>query len=103
MKRNVLSASEMEFLIGSDINNAMDAFQESDRSDFSNGRRLACYEVLDTIKNELLIREIDVSRFGLDTLEAISAYRNVMTCEIEDKLRKYRIYPDRIGFSERFM
>ncbi len=37
------------------------------------------------------------------TLEAISVYRSVMTCEIEDKLRKYRIYPDRVNFSERFM
>ena len=36
-------------------------------------------------------------------LEAISAYRNVITYAIEEKLRKYRIYPDRVGFWERFM
>lgn len=36
-------------------------------------------------------------------LEAISAYRSVITYDIEEKLRKYRIYPDRVGFWERFM
>ncbi|MEE0873202.1 MAG: transposase [Ruminococcus sp.] len=66
MTNGVLSESELEFIISKVLKNAMGAFREDDRSDFSNGRRLAYYEVLDTIKNELIIREIDVSRFGLD-------------------------------------
>lgn len=66
MTNGVLSESELEFIVSRVLKNAMDAFREYDRSDFSNGRRLAYYELLDTIKNELIIREIDVSRFGLD-------------------------------------
>ena len=37
-----------------------------DRSEFTMGRRLAYYEILDTIKNELIAHEQDLGEFGLD-------------------------------------
>ena len=38
----------------------------TDNSDFENGRRLAYYEMLDTIKNELILRDVDISKYGLN-------------------------------------
>ena len=48
------------------LSNANKAFQENDNSDFENGRRLAYYEMLDTIKNELILRDVDISKYGLN-------------------------------------
>lgn len=61
-----LTENELEFIINRALSNAKEAFESEDSSEFASGRRLAYYELLDTIKNELGIREIDVSRFGLD-------------------------------------
>ena len=65
---NSLTESELEFIISRVIKNAEDAVEESknDNSAFLDGKKLAYYEVLDTIRNELVIREIDLKRFGLD-------------------------------------
>ena len=48
------------------LSNANKAFHENDDSDFENGRRLAYYEMLDTIKNELILRDVDISKYGLN-------------------------------------
>ena len=65
---NSLTESELEFIISRVIKNAEDAVEESknDNSAFLDGKKLAYYEILDTIRNELVIREIDLKRFGLD-------------------------------------
>lgn len=63
-----MTESELEFIISRVIKNAEDAVEESknDNSAFLDGKKLAYYEILDTIRNELVIREIDLKRFGLD-------------------------------------
>lgn len=65
---NSLTESELEFIISRVIKNAEDAVEESknDSSAFLDGKKLAYYEILDTIRNELVVREIDLKRFGLD-------------------------------------
>lgn len=69
---NKLSVSELEFIVSRVLNNANEALSSKDNSDFAQGKRLAYYEILDTIKNELEVREIDTKDFGLDiTLETL--------------------------------
>ena len=69
---NKLSVSELEFIVSRVLNNANEALSSKDDSDFAQGKRLAYYEILDTIKNELEVREIDTKDFGLDiTLETL--------------------------------
>lgn len=63
---NQLTTAELEFIISRVIQNADEASKESDDSEFIEGKKLAYYEILDTIKNELEVREIDVKPFGLD-------------------------------------
>lgn len=63
---NKLTEAELEFIISRVLNNAKDAAENMDRLQFNDGKKLAYYEILDTIKNELLVRDIDVKRFGLD-------------------------------------
>lgn len=60
-----LTSSELEFIISRVLGNAEDASKE-EKSDFTDGKKLAYYEILDTIKNELEVREVDISHFGLD-------------------------------------
>lgn len=56
----------IKFIIARVIDNANDALLESRGDEFYDGKRLAYYEVLDTIKNELEIDEQDLKEFGLD-------------------------------------
>ncbi|MCB6617293.1 transposase [Ruminococcus sp. 210702-SL.1.03] len=65
---NKLTESELEFIISRVLDNAKDAAQSTEESQFNEGKKLAYYEILDTIKNELTVRDIDVKRFGLDTV-----------------------------------
>ncbi len=61
-----LSTGELEFIIKRVLQNAIDAAEEDDNTDFSHGRRLAYYEILDTIKNEFIVRDVDLEPLGLD-------------------------------------
>lgn len=61
-----LTNSELEFIVERVLSNAKEAFDDKDNSDFTNGKKLAYYEILDTIKNELINRDIDISAFRLD-------------------------------------
>ncbi|MCI6408391.1 MAG: transposase [Lachnospiraceae bacterium] len=61
-----LSISELEFIIKRVLQNANEAVEEDDKSDFSYGKRLAYYEILDTIKNECIARDVDLNSLGLD-------------------------------------
>ena len=59
----------MKYILSRVIDNANDAVDESKENpndDFYKGKKLAYYEVLDTIKNELRARSMDLKEFGLD-------------------------------------
>ena len=66
MMNNQLTTAELEYIISRVLRNANDAISNVDKSDFSNGRKMAYYEILDTIKNELIARNIDIKSLGLD-------------------------------------
>ena len=63
-----LTADAMKFIIKRVIQNALDTAEEAkeNNDDFNKGRKLAYYEILDTIKSELYVRDVDLSDFGLD-------------------------------------
>lgn len=63
---NHLSTSELEFIVARVLENTRDCLSDEDDSPFAQGKRLAYYEVLDTIKNELAVRDVDLSGFGLE-------------------------------------
>lgn len=56
------------YLIATLLDNAEDALADYQKepSDFNSGHTEAYYEVLDTIKNRLIIEEYDLSSCGLD-------------------------------------
>lgn len=63
-----LTTAELEFIIARVLQNAEDASEENktNRNDFTDGKKLAYFEVLDTIKNELNVREVDTKQLGID-------------------------------------
>ena len=66
---NNLTAERLKYIIARVIDNANDAVKESKenpKDTFIDGKKLAYYEVLDTIKNELDVSEQDMKEFGLD-------------------------------------
>lgn len=65
----MMNESTIKLIISRVIDNAADALEEAKENqndDFYNGKKLAYYEILDTIKNDLVINEQDLSEFGLD-------------------------------------
>jgi hypothetical protein len=69
MTANKLRESTIEYIISRVIDNARDAQKEREENgsdDFYDGKCLAYYEVLDTIKNELIVNEVDLNQFGLN-------------------------------------
>ncbi len=66
---NNLTAERLKYIIARVIDNANDTVKESKENPkdaFIDGKKLAYYEVLDTIKNELDVSEQDMKEFGLD-------------------------------------
>ena len=64
-----LTPAAVKFIIARVLNNANDAFKEAtvnDKDKFYQGRKFAYYEILDTIKNELIAHDQDLKEFGLD-------------------------------------
>ena len=64
-----MSEDAVKYIIARVIDNANDALEEAKKNkddDFYKGKKLAYYEILDTIKNELDINEQDLKEFGLD-------------------------------------
>lgn len=64
-----MNEDTIKFIISRVIDNANDALEESKENkddDFYKGKKLAYYEILDTIKNELEVREQDLKELGLD-------------------------------------
>lgn len=65
----MMSEEAIKFIIARVIDNANDALEESKADqddDFYKGKKLAYYEILDTIKNDLITNEKDLKEFGLD-------------------------------------
>ena len=59
----------IKYILSRIIDNANDAIMESREhpdDDFYKGKKLAYYEVLDTIKNELIAKDQNLKEFGLD-------------------------------------
>lgn len=66
---NIMTESEIKYIIERVLDNSKDALMEARENpdeDFYKGKKLAYYEVLDTIKNELTVRIDDLKEFGLD-------------------------------------
>lgn len=64
----MMSEESIKFIISRVIDNAYDALQEARGSndEYYEGKKLAYYEVLDTIKNELIAHDQNLKEFGLD-------------------------------------
>lgn len=66
---NNLTTERLKYIIARVIDNANDAAKESKenpKDEFIDGKKMAYYEVLDTIKNELDVSEQYMKEFGLD-------------------------------------
>ena len=64
-----MMSDEFIYIVSRVLDNANDAISEAKENpedDFYKGRKMAYYEVLDTIKNELKARDADLKEFGLD-------------------------------------
>lgn len=63
-----ITTAELEFIIARVLQNAELASEESktQNNDFIDGKKLAYYEILDTIRNELDVRDVDTEQLGLD-------------------------------------
>ncbi len=70
MMNELLSKAGIAYIVSRVLSNANDAIQEKKEppadDEFINGKILAYYEVLDTIKNELIARDEDLKEYGLD-------------------------------------
>lgn len=66
---NEVSESNLKYIIARVIKNAkenLDEIKKEKQDDFLDGKRLAYYETLDIIKNELSASEIDLSQYDLN-------------------------------------
>ena len=64
-----MMSDEFKYIVSRVLDNANDAISEAKENpedEFYKGRKMAYYEVLDTIKNELKARDADLKEFGLD-------------------------------------
>ena len=63
-----MTDAEFEFIVSRVVANAYDALKEAEQNkdDFYKGRKFAYYEVLNTIKNELIVREQELNKYNLD-------------------------------------
>ena len=64
-----MTDSEIKFIINRVLDNAKDVINETEQNkneEFNSGKLFAYYEILDTIKNELIVRGQDLKEFGLD-------------------------------------
>jgi hypothetical protein len=69
MMESKMNESTVKYIIARVLDNARDALKEKQNAPsdaFYDGKGLAYYEVLDTIKNELIARDVNLKEFGLD-------------------------------------
>lgn len=65
----IMMDEAIKYIISRVVDNANDAIaeaKENPQDDFYKGKKLAYYEVLDTIKNELKVGDQNLKDFGLD-------------------------------------
>ena len=65
---NNIAEEGIKYIIARLLDNAKDTmaeYKENKNDDFLQGKQLAYFEVIDTIKNELIVRDADLSEFGL--------------------------------------
>ncbi len=65
----MMNEATVKYIISRVIENANDAFEElkqTPNDDFYKGHAMAYYEILDTIKSELITHDQDLKEFGLD-------------------------------------
>lgn len=63
--KKTISDDTIKYIIGRILEKAEDAVKESEKNlsdQFNSGRRLGYYEVLDVLKSELDIQEIDLEK-----------------------------------------
>lgn len=60
-----MNEETIKYIIDRVIANANDEDMKKD-NDFVKGKKMAYYEILDTIKNELIANDQDLKEFGLD-------------------------------------
>lgn len=68
MMNETLSLESMKFIIERLVENANDAVEESERDKgdlFAQGKRLAYYEMLDTLNSELKAHGVDPGEVGI--------------------------------------
>lgn len=68
---DLLTREGIKYIVTRVLDNAYDVvkeIEENGKDDFLSGKQLAYYEMLDTIKNELYVRDTDLKEFGLDFL-----------------------------------
>lgn len=65
---SAMTVESYKYILARILERAFESIEEAkeNNSDFDNGRKLAYYEVADIIKNELLVRDADLKKFGLD-------------------------------------
>lgn len=64
----MMSEAAMKYIISRVVSNALDALgeaKENKNDEFYEGKLLAYYEVLDTIRNELVVREEKLEEYGI--------------------------------------
>lgn len=64
-----MNEETIKYIIARVIDNANDALEEERKNKddaFYKGKKLAYYEILDTIKNDLDINDQDLKEYGLD-------------------------------------
>ena len=67
--KSKLTEGSLKYIIARLLDNAKDSIiehKENPKDLFYDGKLLAYYEMLDTIKNELIVRDVDLKEFGLD-------------------------------------
>lgn len=63
-----MNESEIAYILSRIVDNAKDSLDDAaqnPKDDFYAGKKFAYYEMLDTIKNELIARGADLEDFGL--------------------------------------
>ncbi len=83
--KSLMNEEFVKYIVSRLVDNAKDAAKEQN-SDFVNGKRLAYYEMLDTVKNELFANDCDLKEFGLDLNLEEFIFGNVKETEEATKM-----------------
>ena len=73
--RDALTREGLAFIVSRVLDYAKDAVEESKKNpddEFVQGKRLAYYEILDTIRNELIVRDADLKSMMLEIDPALT-------------------------------